>query len=368
MSFSFGSKIKITIFGQSHSDGIGVVIDGLPSGEEIDLQRVQAFMKRRAPGRNPYSTPRKEEDRPRILSGLFQGKTCGAPLCAVIENLNTRSKDYEALKDIPRPGHADYTAYVKYNGCWDYRGGGHFSGRLTAPLCFAGGVAKQLLERKGISIGARILSVYDRKDAPLDESLLSKELLDSFEQQDFPVLSQQAGEAMKQAISEALHSEDSLGGVVECYALGLPPGIGEPFFDGLESRLSAAVFAIPAVKGVEFGAGFQAAFMKGSENNDGYVQKEAQKEKQGKTILRTLTNHHGGSLGGISSGMPLILRAAFKPTPSIGAPQRSVRLSDASPAQLRVEGRHDPCIVPRAVPCVEAAVAVSLLDLWYLAR
>ncbi|MGN0135150.1 chorismate synthase [Anaerotignum sp.] len=356
MSSSFGEKVKIMIFGQSHSEAIGVVIDGLPVGEEIDMERVQQFMERRAPGRNAYSTPRKEGDVPRVVSGLFEGKTCGAPICAVIENTNTRSKDYDKLKDLPRPGHADYTAWVKYKGANDHRGGGHFSGRLTAPLCFAGAVCMQILERKGIQIGAHILSIKGVKDTPFDEVHIDAEILKTVTSKGFPVQDDAAGEAMQAAIAAARANADSVGGIIECAVTGLPVGVGEPMFDGLESRLAAAVFAIPAVKGVEFGKGFGVAELFGSENNDDFIY-----EADG--TVHTKTNNHGGSLGGISSGMPLILRAAFKPTPSIGQEQDTISISKKENDKLAIIGRHDPCIVPRAVPCVEAAAAVAILDL-----
>ncbi|MCI5678923.1 MAG: chorismate synthase [Bacteroidales bacterium] len=356
MSSSFGEKVKIMIFGQSHSEAIGVVIDGLPVGEEIDMERVQQFMERRAPGRNAYSTPRKEGDVPRVVSGLFEGKTCGAPICAVIENTNTRSKDYDKLKDLPRPGHADFTAWVKYKGANDHRGGGHFSGRLTAPLCFAGAVCMQILERKGIQIGAHILSIKGVKDTPFDEVQIDAETLKTVTSKAFPVQDDAAGEAMQAAIAVARANADSVGGIIECAVTGLPVGVGEPMFDGLESRLAAAVFAIPAVKGVEFGKGFGVAELFGSENNDDFIY-----EADG--TVRTKTNNHGGSLGGISSGMPLVLRAAFKPTPSIGQEQDTISISKRENDKLAIVGRHDPCIVPRAVPCVEAAAAVAILDL-----
>ena len=356
MSSSFGEKVKIMIFGQSHSEAIGVVIDGLPVGEEIDMERVQQFMERRAPGRNAYSTPRKEGDVPRVVSGLFEGKICGAPICAVIENTNTRSKDYDKLKDLPRPGHADFTAWVKYKGANDHRGGGHFSGRLTAPLCFAGAVCMQILERKGIYIGAHILSIKGVKDTPFDEVQVDAEVLKAVTTKAFPVQDDAAGEAMQAAIAAARANADSVGGIIECAVTGLPVGVGEPMFDGLESRLAAAVFAIPAVKGVEFGKGFGVAELFGSENNDDFIY-------GADGTVRTKTNNHGGSLGGISSGMPLVLRAAFKPTPSIGQEQDTISISKRENDKLSVVGRHDPCIVPRAVPCVEAATAVAILDL-----
>lgn len=358
MSSSFGKAIRITIFGQSHSEGIGVVIDGLPAGEPIDLEQVQRFMERRAPGRNAFSTSRKEGDVPRILSGLFEGKTCGAPLCAVIENTNTRSKDYEQLKDLPRPGHADYTAWVKYGGANDYRGGGHFSGRLTAPLCFAGAVCLQILERQGIQIGAHILSIHDKTDTPFDPVAVSEADFRAVREKAFPVRDDAAGERMQAAIADAKTRLDSVGGVVECAVTGLPAGVGEPMFDGLESWLAAAIFAIPAVKGVDFGEGFEVASRFGSENNDAFFLDNS-------GSVRTQTNRHGGSLGGISSGMPLLFRAAFKPTPSIAREQQTISISRRENTPLAITGRHDPCVVPRAVPCVEAAAAVALLDLIY---
>lgn len=356
MSSNFGEKVKITIFGQSHSEAIGVVIDGLPVGETIDMEQVQQFMERRAPGRNAYSTPRKEGDVPRVVSGLFEGKTCGAPICAIIENTNTRSKDYDKLKDLPRPGHADFTAWVKYDGYNDHRGGGHFSGRLTAPLCFAGAVCKQILERKGIHVGAHILSIKGVKDTPFDAVHIAAEALQAVTAKAFPVQEDAAGEAMQEAIAAAKKKGDSVGGIIECAVTGLPAGVGEPMFDGLESRLAAAVFAIPAVKGVEFGAGFGVADLFGSENNDDFIY-------QADGTVETKTNNHGGSLGGISSGMPLVFRAAFKPTPSISREQDTISISKRKNDKLAVVGRHDPCIVPRAVPCVEAAAAVAILDL-----
>ncbi|MBQ9091301.1 MAG: chorismate synthase, partial [Anaerotignum sp.] len=306
MSSDFGKKVKIHIFGQSHSEAIGVVIDGLPVGEEIDLDAVQKFMERRAPGRNAYSTPRKEADMPRVVSGLFEGRTCGAPICAIIENTNTRSKDYDKLKDLPRPGHADFTAWVKYDGYNDHRGGGHFSGRLTAPLCFAGAVCKQILERKGIHVGAHILSIKGVKDTSFDAVEIDAEALKAVADKAFPVQDDGAGEAMQAAIAAAKEKGDSVGGIIECAITGLPVGVGEPMFDGLESVLASAVFAIPAVKGMEFGAGFAVADLFGSENNDDFIYNED-------GTVKTKTNHHGGSLGGISSGMPLVFRAAFEP-------------------------------------------------------
>jgi len=355
MSSTMGQKIKVSVFGQSHSEAIGVVIDGLPAGERIDLDTVEKFLARRAPGRTRYSTPRTESDKPSVLSGLAGGKTCGAPLCAVIENKDVRSSDYDQHLDIPRPSHADYPAYVKYNGSNDIRGGGHFSGRLTAPLCFAGAVCAQILARKGIQIGAHLASVGLADDMLFDPVSVTEEQLDQIAIKEFPVIDDSAGELMKAEIDKALSEHDSVGGIIECCALGMPVGVGDPMFDGVENRLAAAIFGIPAVKGVEFGSGFAAARMKGSVHNDAYYMNEGK--------IKTKTNNHGGILGGITSGMPIIVRAAFKPTSSIGVEQDSVSLSRLTDCKLGVKGRHDPCIAVRAVPVVEAVVAITLLDL-----
>jgi len=358
MSSNYGHKVKISIFGQSHSDAIGVVIDGLPAGEEIDLEKAQRFLDRRAPGKNAYSTPRKEGDQVQVVSGLFQGRTCGAPICAMIENTNTKSKDYDQLKDLPRPGHADFTAEMKYQGFQDHRGGGHFSGRLTAPLCFAGAVCLQILERRGIAIGAHILSIHEGKDESFNSVDITKDELVQISEKAFPTIDDDVAEKMQEIIQKAREQGDSVGGVIESAAIGLPVGIGEPMFDGLESKLSSILFAIPAVKGVEFGEGFGVAELLGSENNDSFYYIDETGE------IKTKTNHHGGSLGGISSGMPLVVRTAFKPTPSISKEQSTISLKEGKDASLKVVGRHDPCIVPRAVPCVEAAMAIALLDLY----
>ena len=354
MSSSFGKLLKISVFGQSHGAAIGVNIDGLPAGEEIDLEELQRFLDRRRPGRSPLSTARKEADVPEFLSGLEEGRTCGAPLCAVIWNSDQHSSDYAELRDKPRPGHADYTAWVKWKGRADMRGGGHFSGRLTAPLCIAGGIAKQILARRGIYVGAHLSSVGYAQDM-LFPPHPAKELFDALAAKPFPVLSDHAGEAMQAAILAAKESLDSVGGTVECAATGLPAGLGEPMFDGVESRLAAALFGIPAVKGVEFGEGFHAARLRGSENNDPFVMEENR--------TCTETNHAGGVLGGITTGMPIVLRVAFKPTPSIGKLQKTVSLSAMENTELQIRGRHDPCIAHRAVPVVEAVTATVLLDL-----
>lgn len=325
MSNSFGNCFRFTIFGQSHAPAIGVTMEGLPSGFEIDMEQLNAFMSRRAPG-GRYSTARKEADAPEFISGLVGGKTCGAPVTAIIRNNDTRSSDYEYMRYTPRPGHADYTAMVKYGESRDYSGGGQFSGRLTAPLCIAGGIALQLLEKRGISISAEIEAIGGERDK----------------------------EKMFELIDKVRAEGDSVGGLISCNISGLPVGLGEPMFGGMENRIAQAVFGIPAVKGIEFGAGFEAANVRGSECNDPF-------KLDGGNVL-TEGNNHGGILGGISSGMPVVFRVAIKPTPSIARAQRSVDLSSGTETELLVRGRHDPCIVPRALPCVEAAAAVAVYD------
>lgn len=354
MSSYLGKNLNVSLFGQSHSQAIGVSVDGLPAGEKIDLEELNRFLRRRAPGRDATATPRKEGDEPRILCGLVEDTTCGAPLAAVIENTNTRSKDYDKLKDVPRPGHADYTAHVRYGGYQDVRGGGHFSGRLTAPLCIAGGIAIQILARRGIRIAAHIRSVGAGEDRPFDPMGESPETLDKLGRAPFPVLTQEGEEAIRREIMAAKSEGDSVGGIVECMVTGMPVGVGDPMFGGMEGRLAQAIFGIPAVKGVEFGDGFQVARLRGSENNDPYSVEAGE--------IKTKTNHAGGILGGITNGMPLIFRAAFKPTPSISREQDSFSLSRMEGERLKVEGRHDPCILPRAVPVVEAAAALVVLD------
>lgn len=350
MSSTYGENLKLSIFGQSHGPAIGMTLDGIPAGLPVDLELLQAFMDRRAPGQNAHSTTRKEADKPEFLSGIVNGFTCGAPIAAIIPNNNTRSGDYENLKDCPRPGHADYTAQVKYGGYQDVAGGGHFSGRLTAPLCIAGGLCKQWLEAKGIRIAAHIVwidTIDDSRFDPVNPQIDKINL-------DFPIISTPCGEQMKEAIAEAKASGDSVGGVIECAVVGLPTGLGAPMFGGMESRIAQIVYGIPAVKGVEFGDGFASAFKKGSQNNDEYA------IQAGKVV--TVTNHAGGILGGITTGMPLIFRAAVKPTPSISRPQKSISLSRMENTTLAVKGRHDPCIVPRAVPVIEAAAAIAIFD------
>lgn len=354
MSSTFGKNIKISVFGQSHSEAIGVVIDGLPSGETVDLDALAAFMARRAPSGAGHSTKRRESDKVEIVSGLMDGYTCGAPLTAIIRNTDTRSSDYEEIKDTPRPGHADLTGYVRYGEHRDWRGGGHFSGRLTAPLCVAGGICKQLLERQGIKIGAHISKLGGIFDTPYDPAFLDeKELFSNIP--GFPVKDPDASDKMQSLIALCKENGDSVGGIIECGVIGCPAGIGDPMFDGLENRLSAAIFAIPAVKGIEFGAGFALSEMRGSVANDAFV-------TDGRKIT-TVTNHSGGINGGITNGMPIIFRAVIKPTPSIAIEQNSVSISKNENKKIVVGGRHDPCILPRAVPVVEAVCALVLADL-----
>lgn len=355
MSNNFGERLHLTIFGQSHSEAIGMVLDGLPAGEAVDLEAVRAFLGRRAPGKNSYSTARREADEPELLSGLVEGHTCGAPLAMLIRNTDARSRDYDKLRRTPRPMHADYPAYVKYRGFNDIRGGGQYSGRLTAPLCIAGAVCLQILGRQGVHVGAHIASIGPMEDRRWDPACVTEEELLAPGEKPFPVLDDGQGAAMREEIEAARMDLDSVGGAIEGCILGLPAGLGDPMFHGVENRLSQALFAVPGVKGVEFGAGFEAARLRGSEHNDGYCYEAG--------AVRTGTNRHGGILGGMTTGMPVLFRAALKPTPSIGRPQHTVDLFKKENADLAVTGRHDPCIVPRAVPCIEAAAALTALDL-----
>ncbi|MCY1713870.1 chorismate synthase [Caproiciproducens galactitolivorans] len=358
MSSTWGEKIKISIFGESHGAAIGVVLDGLPAGEELDFDAIALQMSRRAPGKDATATPRKESDLPNIVSGVLNGRTTGAPLCALMENTNTKSGDYENLKRIPRPGHADYPAYLRYGGFNDVRGGGHFSGRLTAPLVFAGAVCRQILQRRGIRIGSHVYSVSDCKDTPFSPSDIPEDLLQKLSSVPFPVINRDAEQAMRDTIEKARMAQDSVGGVIECALTGVPAGIGGPLFGGIEPVFSSILFGIPAVKGVEFGAGFGAAELYGSENNDAYYYEDG--------TVKTRTNNAGGILGGITTGMPIVFRAAFKPTPSIAREQDSIDLTAKTDAKLHVHGRHDPCIVSRAAPVVEAAAAIALINLMNL--
>ncbi len=351
MSSMYGENLRMSVFGQSHAPAIGMTLDGIPAGLPVDMTALQAFLARRAPGQNGFSTTRKEADTPEFLCGISDGFTCGAPVTAIIRNTNTRSGDYDNLRDCPRPGHADYTAQIKYGGYQDAAGGGHFSGRLTAPICIAGGLCIQWLAQKGIRVGAHIASIAGISDMPFD---MTDPQIDAVGKE-FPVLDTEAGEAMGNAILEAKSAGDSVGGVIECAVTGLPAGLGDPMFDGVENRIAGIVFGIPAVKGLEFGLGFGLSAMRGSLSNDPFIMSNGE--------VRTATNNCGGILGGITDGMPLIFRAAVKPTPSIATCQRSVSLSQKAEQELIVKGRHDPCIVPRAVPVIEAAAAIAVMDM-----
>lgn len=357
MSTSYGKNINITVYGGSHDDEIGVVATGMPKGFCFDTEELSAFMKRRAPGQNAFSTKRREPDVPVFLSGVDgTGTLNGDTLHAVIRNTNQRSSDYNDLTFVPRPSHADFAARMKYGEAVDLRGGGHFSGRLTAPLCIVGGICLQYLKTKGIDIAAHLYSIGGVKDKPFDGVSLSGsdfELLKS--RSDFPVLDGDAGEQMKKIIADAAAEGDSVGGIVECAAIGLPAGLGEHMFDGIENRIASIVFGIPAVKGIEFGNGFECASLRGSENNDPFV-------TDGKSIT-TRTNNCGGILGGMTTGMPLLFRAAMKPTPSIYKEQDSVDMVSMTNVKLTIKGRHDPCVVVRAVPVFEAVCAIALCDI-----
>lgn len=355
MSGMWGSKIKLSIFGESHGNAIGITIDGLPAGFSIDMDKIMMEMSRRAPGKSSLSTPRKESDIPEILSGYFEGKTTGTPLCAIIRNSNTKSKDYSKLKDVMRPGHADYTGAVRYKGFNDYRGGGHFSGRITAPLVFAGAICKQILEVKGIIVSAHINSIGKIKDCSFLESDISDELLNSFKEKELPLINTKLEDEMRQEILSARSSGDSIGGTIECAILGVSPGIGDPFFDSVESTLAHLMFSVPAVKGIEFGKGFDISKMRGLEANDEYYLENGN--------IKTKTNNNGGILGGITNGMPIIFNVAIKPTASIFKEQNTVNIVTMEETTLCIEGRHDPCIVQRALPVIEAVAAIGITEL-----
>lgn len=356
MSSIWGERIRISIFGGSHTEAIGVTIDGLPAGISISFDEILQQMARRAPGQDQTATPRKESDTPRVLCGLLDGVTTGAPLTAIIENTSQHSKDYSDLKIHPRPGHADYTAWVKFHGNNDIRGGGHFSGRLTAPLVFAGSVARQILAQKGITIASHVVSVGTASDTPFDPIAPDETLLYRLNHEYFPVIDSTAKAQMREVIESARAEGDSVGGTVECVVTGMPAGAGGLLFGGAESLFSSILFAIPAVKGVDFGAGFVAAYLKGSENNDAFYFDE-------NGTVKTRTNYCGGILGGITNGMPILFQTAFKPTPSIAKEQETIDLQTGESYRLRIQGRHDPCVVPRAAPVVEAAAALASLEL-----
>lgn len=353
MSSEFGKNLQVSVFGTSHGSCIGVKMSGVPKGEPIDLEELQHFLNRRRPGGTGLGTARKEADIPVFRSGLRDGVTNGELVEAIIENTDVRSKDYQTLKDLPRPSHADFAARCKWGDAVELSGGGHFSGRLTAPLCIAGGMAKQMLARKGITVAAHIREIGGIGDDPLPV-LPDAELLNSIAQKPLPVLNDESGRRMQECVERVRAQKDSVGGIVECVAIGIPDGMGEPMFDGMENHLAFALFGIPGVKGVSFGSGFSAARMQGSAHNDPFVVADGR--------IVTETNYSGGIQGGITNGMPIVLQVAFKPTPSIGLPQRTVRLSTKEPTMLEISGRHDPCIVPRAVPVVEAVTALVLMD------
>lgn len=355
MSSEFGNKIKLSIFGESHGEAIGCVIDSIPAGVKLDMDKIYFDMARRAPGKDKTATPRLEKDIPHILSGVLNGVTTGAPLAMIIENTNTKSGDYSNLLSVPRPSHSDYPAYVKYQGNNDIRGGGHFSGRLTAPLVFAGAIANQILAQKGITVGAHILSINGVLDDSFDKANVSEKELLAVSSKAFCVINDEIEDKMRASVEKARLDGDSVGGVIECAVVGVPVGIGANIFSTVEGHISSALFGVPAVKGVEFGAGFDFAKMTGYEANDTYSISNGN--------VKINKNNNGGVLGGMTTGAPIIVRAVVKPTPSISKAQKSVNLQKMTEEELVIHGRHDPCIVPRAVPVVESAVAFALLDL-----
>lgn len=355
MSSTYGDKIKISVFGESHGNGIGVVIDGLPAGVKIDMDKVLVQMARRAPGKDKTATPRLEKDFPNVISGMLDGTLTGAPLCAVIENTNTRSGDYSNLLSCPRPGHSDYAAFVKYNGANDIKGGGHFSGRITAPIVFAGAVCRQILEQKGIKIAAHIASIGNVDDAYFNPVEIEDKLIEKLNISSFALIDESAEQKMRDEVEKARTSLDSVGGTIECAVTGIEAGYGDPMFDGVEGVIAKAVFGVPAIKGIEFGKGFELSKMRGSQSNDPF------RYKDGKVV--TETNNMGGILGGITNGMPVIFRAAVKPTPSISQRQKTVDLQKKKNAEFEIHGRHDPCIVPRAVPVIEAVTALAIINI-----
>lgn len=344
--------MRHTIFGESHGPAIGVTLEGVPAGLKLDLDFMQKELSRRATGRNALSTARKEADQVQVLSGLFEGKTTGTPLTLLIANGDQHSSDYEAIRYTPRPSHGDYAGFIQSHGHLDYRGGGHFSGRLTAPLVAAGAVAKQILAGQGIWVGAHISSIYGISDAILEDA----EDLRAVAEKDFPVLDDEKGGEMKAAILEAKREGDSVGGSIECAVTGLPAGLGAPDFGhNAEGIFAQYLFAVPAVKGVDFGAGVALSMMRGSEANDPFVVRD------GKVV--TKTNHAGGVNGGITNGMPVVFEVTMRPTPSIALPQESVDLRTGEEVEIEIKGRHDPCIVHRAVPVIEAAAALAACQL-----
>ena len=355
MSSSLGKNVKVTLFGESHGIAVGCIIDGLPSNVQIDFEKVDQCLNKRRPGQNALTTGRNEKDQYEILSGVYQGKTTGTPLCVEFKNTDKRSEDYEVHKSIWRPGHADYTGYMKYKGANDPRGGGHFSARLTAPLVFAGAIAEQILNRHHVQIAGQIRQIGKIKSPSLSAFTFYNEELEALEKAPFNIF-ESSLEAMLAEVEAVKSVQDSIGAKVEIAVFGMPVGIGAPFFDTVESQLSYALFAIPAVKGVSFGDGFDFVEKKGSEVIDAFIM-----DHQG--VVKTNSNHNGGINGGITNGMPLIFDCVFKPTASIGIEQETLDASTEKMAKLEIKGRHDPCVALRAVPVVKAVTALVLLDL-----
>ena len=357
MGSTWGNQLKISVFGESHGKGVGVVIDGFPAGFACDMEYIERELARRAPGQGRLTTGRREEDKPILLSGMLENVTTGAPVCILIQNNDTHSKDYEDLRTTPRPSHSDYTGGLRYRGSNDIRGGGHFSGRLTAPVVFAGALCKDFLRKKhGIEIGSHIYSVGETADKPFDLVSTDRELLARLQREALPLIDHEVEETIKAEVEKARMELDSVGGVVECAVAGAAAGIGSPMFQNAESRIASILYSVPAVKGIEFGMGFAISGRRGSEVNDCYI-------KEGSEI-RTKTNNNGGISGGITTGMPIIIRAAFKPTPSIAREQATLNLETGKEEQLQIHGRHDPCIAMRAPVVVEAAVAIAMMDLY----
>lgn len=355
MSYNFGKNFKVTLFGQSHSEEIGIIIDGISAGYKINKDLIRKNLDRRRPGKNKFSTARKEDDDFKIVSGEVDGLTCGTPICAIIENKDQRSRDYDNLKDRPRPSHADYPAYVKFKGFNDMRGGGQFSGRMTAPIVIAGSIAEDLLLKRDIKIYTRIKSIGDEEDVKLELRDINEDKLSNLKNEDFPVFDHEVREKMEGEILKAKEDGDSIGGIVETFILNMPVGIGEPFFDSIESVISHAVFSVPGIKGIEFGSGFAASKMRGSLHNDEYYYENGE--------VKTKSNNNGGIIGGLSTSMPIIFRTAVKPTSSISKTQSTISLKDKKDVDLKVVGRHDPSIVPRALVAIEMITAVAILDL-----
>lgn len=355
MSSIINDKISLSIFGESHGKAIGCVIDGIEAGIKLDMEKIYKDMSRRSPGQDKYATARLEKDIPEIISGVIDNVTTGAPICMLIKNTNVKSGDYNSLMSVPRPSHSDYPAFIKFKGFNDIRGGGHFSGRLTAPLVFAGSIAKQILEKDNIKIGAHIKQIGSICDECFDMNSIEPELLDKITNKKFSTISDESEEKMKEEIEKYRMNNDSIGGEIECAIIGIPAGYGGNMFDTVEGKLSSILFGIPAVKGVQFGIGFDFAKQCASNVNDEY------EIRDGKVSLTS--NNNGGILGGITNGAPIVVSVAIKPTPSISKEQRSVNLQTMENETLVINGRHDPCIVPRAVPVVEAAVAFGILNL-----